>query len=164
MARSRLALQKREEGQGGAGSWGKGSPLPDPEPAHRSHCGGEETGSEATCLGPMVGQWAGWDWSPGLDCGAGRSPAGAALRGGGDRPPIPARGWGGAAEAAMTKGDPAAGYGSTCLLEGSRGGWEEWVMSILRLHGESSSGCLMPSKDGSSEREKGSLLSWEGQF
>lgn len=74
MARSRLALQKRKRDRGWAGSWGKGSPLPDPEPAHRSHCGGEETGSEATCLGPMVGQWAGWDWSPGLDCGAGRSP------------------------------------------------------------------------------------------
>lgn len=65
---------RRGRGTGWAGLWGEGSPLPDPEPAHKSHCGGEETGSEATCSGPMVGQWAGWDWSPGLDCGAGRSP------------------------------------------------------------------------------------------
>lgn len=47
----------------------------------------------------------------------------------------------GVSEAAMTKGDPV-GYGSTCLEAAGRMGGE-WVMSILRLHGESY-GCLMP--------------------
>lgn len=100
--------------------------------------------------GDLLGSHGGSVGRLGLESGArlwggALSTAGAALKGGGDRPPLFQReDEAGAAEAAMTKGRPLwdMAVPACWRQQGRMGG--EWVMSILRLHGESSSGCLMP--------------------
>lgn len=59
MARSRLVLQKRRRDKGVRHACGVKGPCYQTQNHFTwSHCGGKETGSEVTCLGPTVGQWA----------------------------------------------------------------------------------------------------------